>query len=233
MVKLFIPFMSYGGMVHTNYMTSMLELSRFLHTHGIDMSFATIACESLVSRGRNGATALFMQTDATHLMFVDTDLKFDPKAVVAMLGLGVDVVGGTYPKKVNDDSPYGLSFANAGRVMATKVDGVYLADYLPGGFMLIRRSAIEKIQKSGVAAKYTNNMPMYESVENARSEHYDLFPCPIVRGIYMSEDYGFCELCKRAEIPVYLYSNVKFTHYANNYPFKGNFEDKRRLEKVD
>ena len=231
--KIFLPFMSYGGMVHTDYMTSVLELSRCLYGAGVGVCFTTIKCESLVSRGRNGAVALFLQSDATHILFIDTDLKFDPKAVLAMLQLNVGMVGGTYPKKAVDDSAYGMSFANSGRVQPTKVDGVYLVDYLPGGFMLIQRSTIEKIQDSGCVAKYTNNLPMYESVEGSRSEHYDLFPCPIVNGIYLSEDYGFCDACKRAEVPVFMYSNVTFTHYANNYPFEGNFEEKRRLEKVD
>lgn len=229
--KIFIPFMSYGGMVHTEYMTSMLELSLCLRAADVGVCFTTIKCESLVSRGRNGAIALFLKTDADYILFIDTDLRFDPSAVLKMLKLGVGVVGGAYPKKAKDDSPYGLSFANSGRVVSTKVDDVYLVDYLPGGFMLIQRSAIEKIQDSGCALKYRNNLKMYET-STEFTDHYDMFPCPIVNGTYLSEDYGFCNLCKQAEVTVFLYSNITFTHYANNYPFTGNLEDKLRLENI-
>lgn len=225
--------MSYGGMVHTDYMTSMLVLEGKLRDAKVGLSYATIKCESLVSRGRNGAVALFMQSGASHLLFVDTDLNFDPDAILKMLSLNVGVVGGSYPKKGKDNSKYGLSFANSGRLVKTKVDKVYKADYLPGGFLLIKRETIEKLQQSHHVAKYKNQLSMYSVSDKVDEYHYDIFPCPIVNEIYLSEDYGFCHLCHLCEIPVFLYSDITFTHFANNFPFKGNLEEKLLMEPLN
>ena len=231
MTKLFIPFMSYGGMVHTDYMTSMLVLTKILSESGIDACFSTIKCESLIPRGRNGAVALFMQSDATHILFIDTDLKFDASAVLNMLRADAEVIGGSYPKKSKDNTKYGLSFAQAGEIHPTKIDNIYKASYLPGGFMLIKRSAIKKLQLSNFTRKYKNQLNFYSTV-NDTDYHYDLFPCEIVNDIYLSEDYGFCHLCHLEKIPIFLYSDITFTHFANNYPFTGNLEDKIKMEKL-
>ena len=39
------------------------------------------------------------RSDASHLLFIDSDIHFQPEDVIAMLALDKDVIGGPYPKK--------------------------------------------------------------------------------------------------------------------------------------
>jgi hypothetical protein len=52
-----------------------------------------------VDRSRNVCIAKFLKTNATHHLFLDADLSFDPPDIIAMLTSGFDVVGGAYPLK--------------------------------------------------------------------------------------------------------------------------------------
>ena len=63
------------------------------------MSLKVIHFESLISRGRNGSAAYMINSDCTHLFFVDTDMVFDAKDFFKLLDADRDVTVGVYPKK--------------------------------------------------------------------------------------------------------------------------------------
>ena len=54
-----------------------------------------------MQRARQVALARFYQkTDATHFLFIDADIEFDPQSVIALLDGGHEVSCAVYPKKV-------------------------------------------------------------------------------------------------------------------------------------
>jgi hypothetical protein len=63
------------------------------------MYYSYMMNESLITRARNGMAYDFMQSDATHLMFIDADITFDPKDIVRMIDADKDIICGLYPKK--------------------------------------------------------------------------------------------------------------------------------------
>ena len=89
-----------GGSVTTGYMTSVINLMQSAETHGVSVSLNLLGRDSLISRARNTLTAQFMMMkEATHLMFIDADISFDPESVYRMMAFDGDVVGGMYPAK--------------------------------------------------------------------------------------------------------------------------------------
>jgi hypothetical protein len=65
----------------------------------MQVQFSFLFNESLITRGRNYLAHEFLESDATHLMFIDADIDFDPKDVIALLAMNKPVIGGPYPKK--------------------------------------------------------------------------------------------------------------------------------------
>jgi hypothetical protein len=97
--KLFVATPMYGGMSHGLYVKSCLDLQTVMMRYGIEVKFSFLFNESLITRARNYLVDEFLRTDFTHMLFIDSDIHFDPNDIVALMALDKDVVGGPYPKK--------------------------------------------------------------------------------------------------------------------------------------
>lgn len=143
--------------------------------------------ESLIPRGRNALVARAMANPlATHLMFIDSDILFEPSDVLALLQENVDVIGGGYPKKslpvdyVINPCPDG--FQDDGKVEVLR---------LGTGFLLIRREVFVRLAEANPHLKYTDDCGLDPSLNPYL---YAYFDCGLVPGhdVYMSEDWMFC-----------------------------------------
>lgn len=97
--KLFVATPMYGGQCLGMYMKSCLDLQGICQQYGIECRFSFIFNESLITRARNYLCDEFLRSGMTHLLFLDADIHFDPRDVIAMLAMDKDVIGAPYPKK--------------------------------------------------------------------------------------------------------------------------------------
>ena len=174
-VNLLIATPCFGGVVNIAYMNALMNLKASFQLDGIMNQFYSIANESLITRARMRCTQVFLENDYTHLLFIDADIGFHPKAVYRLLAADKDVVGGTYPMKsinwdqvknalkMNPDitdeqlSSYSAPYALNARCptegsehnvnITGKPDGTGLMQVcnIPTGFMLIKRQTSEKM----------------------------------------------------------------------------------------
>lgn len=164
--KLFVATPMYGGQNNGLYMKSCLDLQGICTQYGIEIRFSFLFNESLITRARNYLVDEFLRSEYTHLLFIDSDISFDARDVLAMLGLDRDIVGGPYPKKT-------INWTNITRAINSnpKVDpahleslvGDYVFNPVPGtkqfkvseplevleigtGFMMVKREVFEKFK---------------------------------------------------------------------------------------
>ena len=104
--KLFVATPMYGGQCHGMYAKSMADLSAICAKYGIDMRAYYLFNESLITRARNYCVDEFMRSEYDHLMFIDSDIGFNPQDILALMALQAsddsdeyDIIGGPYPKK--------------------------------------------------------------------------------------------------------------------------------------
>ncbi len=102
--KLFIATPMYGGQNAGMYTRSMVELSNILTRMQIPFVPYFLFNESLITRARNYCCDVFMRSDCTHMIFIDSDIGFNPQDVIALLAMqdddsDYDIIGGPYPKK--------------------------------------------------------------------------------------------------------------------------------------
>jgi hypothetical protein len=188
-------------MLHATYVAPLLDLCCALTTTSEGRPIVRfLAGESLVPRARNDCAAEFLKTDCTHLVFIDADVGFQPTDVVHLVGSGLDLVAGVYPRKrinwpsVADAAGRGASVADLPQAAAHFVVGLKEEDvarnhfpiieirgrrYLevrdaPTGFMCIRREVLVRmIEAFGDVMRYTSD----DDDPATRGEvRYDFFP---------------------------------------------------------
>src|SRR5665213_692000 len=93
----------YGGQLTEPYASSLLAAQLLFQEVKLKYSIRFVSNESLVTRARNVLVASFLENSkATHLMFIDADIRFDPKSILKMLQADEDIIAGAYPKKSID-----------------------------------------------------------------------------------------------------------------------------------
>lgn len=248
---LFIATPMYGGQCHGNYTRSMCDLTALCVKYGINMKVYYLFNESLITRGRNYCADEFMRSDFTHLMFIDSDIGFDPNDVMTLLALQsddspYDIIGGPYPKKciswekvkqavdkgVADDNPNALEQFVGDYVFNPVVatDGptqIKLSEpaevlEIGTGFMMVRRKTFEKFRE-------TYPQQLYKP-DHVRTEHFDgtrqimaYFDTPICpdSNRYLSEDYMFCQWTRKMGMKVWLCPWMQLNH-TGSYTFGGS-----------
>lgn len=249
--KLFVATPMYGGACAGIYTRSIADLSALCTHYGIQVRFYFLFNESLITRARNYCVDEFLRSGDTHLMFIDSDIGFDPNDVIALLALQdeespYDVIAGPYPKKTiswekiklavdkgfADEDPRALEkfvgdyvFNPKGNMSSIPIAEPAEVMEAGTGFMMIRRSTLEK---------YTEKYPelMYKP-DHVRTEHFDgtreimaFFDCIIdpVSKRYLSEDYMFCYNVNKMDGRIWLCPWMKLQHQGM-YIFGGSVAD--------
>jgi hypothetical protein len=104
-------------------------------------------------------------------------------------------------------------------------------DYIATGFMMIERSVLEKLKRECPELAFVNDMKDYQNAQTA-GNFYDLFQCtidPMTRA-YTGEDYSFCRLCKKHDIPIYCDLSSTFVH-TGTFNFRGSIATFLGLDK--
>jgi precorrin-6B methylase 2 len=203
---LFIATPCFGGMNTLSYTVSMVETAMLFQRNGIDFIYPPTAGDSLVTRARNTLVATFLDTPATHLMFIDADIGWRPLDILKMLLSGKEIVGGIYPKKcIPNEWP--MNFIAGGTICPDT--GYVEAKDLPTGFLMIERKVIEALIYQHPEWKCSHTPGLEE--QNV----YAIFDCYIDNdGTYLSEDFAFCRRAQSLGFKTWCDPWIELSHYG-------------------
>ena len=253
--KIMVATPMYGGQCCGIYTKSSTDLAQLCAGYGVECKFYYLFNESLITRARNYLVDEFMRSDCTHLMFIDSDIGFDPTDVLALAaiaepGTDKDIVCGPYPKKAiawekikravdkgfADQDPNTLE-RYVGDYVFNPADGSTQmklnvpSEVLEGGtgFMMIQRSALERYAEAYPEFMYVPDHVRTESFDGTR-EIMAYFDCVIdpESKRYLSEDYMFCQWARKAGIKVWMCPWMQLTHMGS-YMFGGSLADLAQL----
>lgn len=242
--KLFVATPMYGGQCFGTYTKSILDLSRMCQSYGITAQFSFIFNESLITRARNYLVDEFLRSNFTHLMFIDSDIDFNPMDVIALLAMNKPIIGGPYPKKciawenVYDAVRFGL-VPNDDRSKLSDFAGDFVFNAVPGtseiklneavevleigtGFMLVERSVFTKFAETYPQYWYVPDHNRSAAFDGSR-KIYQYFQAEIEpeRNRYLSEDYWFCQKARKAGLGVWFAPWMQIKHHGT-YIYSGN-----------
>ena len=98
--KLYILTPCYGANVFVNYMCSLIQTIDLFRQYHFPLQVEFCKNDSLVSRARNNLIAKAMYDQkATHFMFIDSDIAWNPLDIFKLILSEKALVGGVYPLK--------------------------------------------------------------------------------------------------------------------------------------
>jgi hypothetical protein len=239
------------GMCSGMFARSIADLSAMCVHYGVALQMYFLFNESLIPRARNYCCDEFVRSDATHMMFIDADIGFNPQDVIALLALQsdeseYDVIGGPYPKKCiawekvkmavdkgfADDDPGKLEAFVGDYVFNPKGGQTTIPLNQPvevleigTGFMMMRRKTFDVFREKFSQYSY--------KPDHVRTEHFDgsreimmYFQAEIdpVSKRYLSEDYWFCQKLQEAGLKTWLCPWMKLQH-VGTMVFGGSLVD--------
>lgn len=212
----------YGGLCNEATFIAMIKFGIIAGKMGLNYSIDTMVNESLITRGRNNLVAKFLYNKAaTHLMFIDVDLGFDPEAIIRLMLANQDVVGGVYPMK-RIPIRYVINTVPNPVTMGDLVE----VSTLGTGFMMVKRHVIENLINLHPELKYRDNIgigPQYEPLM------YGLFDTMIDKDDnYLSEDWTFCYLWRLAGGKIFADTGIKLDH-TGYHKYEGNVEELKKV----
>ena len=238
--KIFVATPMYGGLCVGGYTVGLLNTVQEFMRHGMQLYYAHMMNESLITRARNTLAYDFLDTDATHLMFIDADITFNPADIVSMVNADKDIICGLYPKKeinwktVAQAVKQGVDYKDlpnyTGSFVVNLVGGVTEStgdvntpmeiDNGGTGFMLIKREVFETLKPT--VPTYTNDMILIVDKNPVKKIIHEFFATSIdeVSNRLLSEDYHFCKIARQAGFKVYAAPWANLTH-SGTYNFSG------------
>jgi hypothetical protein len=218
--------------------------------YGIAVKFSFLFNESLITRARNYLVDEFIhRSDCTHLLFIDSDINFNPQDVIAMLALDKDVIGGPYPKKAIKWRSAVKAIQknpNIDQGQLEKVVGDFVFNPVKGtaqfsvtepldvleigtGFMMVKREVFAAMEAQYPMIRYRPDHVGQAHFDGSRYIHafFDTVidtKDSITGGgsdRYLSEDYMFCQMWRKMGGQIFLCPWMRTAHIGT-YHFHGD-----------
>jgi len=231
----------YISAVTMNYVTSLYKFQNEALLHGLK-STLHMRSESLVTRARNEMIRFFLEHEQfTHILWIDSDIEFEPHMVFRLLLADLDVVAGIYPIKNLNWPEEGIAepmsldeFTVRNATFPFNPVGLWEEPIIPRlnedrfievaeaptGFMCIKRDVIYQMMK---AYPELNYMPEGADKRPFAHLYWLFFDCmvePETRR-YLSEDYAFCKRWRDIGGKVYADFRSDLGHLGQ-YMYRGN-----------
>ncbi len=250
-MKIFLATPMYGGMCNGMYTKSLMDTTSVAMQYGVPIQIYYLFNESLITRARNYCVANFLKSDATHLLFIDSDIHWNAMDLMYMLHLVSEkpelyrIICALYPKKTiawekilhaaksgaYDDNPWDLEKIG-GDLVFNPLPEEYPNGQAPiyepvkikegaTGFMLIERSVFQQYAEAHPELLYTPDH-VREGEFALNEKIYAYFDCIInEQNRYLSEDYMFSEYCRDLGIDIWALPMIELMH-CGAYTFQGS-----------
>lgn len=214
---------TYTGQLYAEYVKSLTAAWVYCLYHKVELELNVADGYSLVQFARNRLAQDFLDDPSyTHILWLDSDLGFDPRAIMQLLAHDKDVVGGAYPVK---------SFPPWFPVEVEKEEddpkALRRCSVLPTGFLLVSRGAMEAVAET--VPYYTHHHQGQKLVTrhifdlelvDRGGEHKDL----------IGEDVVLCHRLRELGFDLWLDPDIGFAH-CGNHRWTGHLSKSIELER--
>jgi len=216
--SIFIALPAYDFKVSLKLAISLARFAQSAPQHGIDIQIGSICGCSVVSRARNLLAQDLLDSPCDYLLFIDSDINFEPEDILKLMAWGSDPKRGivaAVPRTRSETKTYiaNLEYDGNGDLTMNGM-GLVRAERVATAFMLVRREVFEKMVEAHPEWKYYDK----------RSER--MIPCLfdflLTEEGYIGEDYLFCDRTRELGFEVWVDPSITLGHMGVQ-EYVGNF----------
>src|SRR3979490_3155437 len=98
-MKFMIAIPAYGGSIKNGCVESLLKLQASLHARGVSADYGVLNIAGIPEARNYYASILLQRAEHSHILFVDSDMAFDPAVFWKLVDAQKPLVGCIYPKR--------------------------------------------------------------------------------------------------------------------------------------
>ena len=216
--SVFIALPAYDFKVSLKLAVSLAKFSRASAEHGIDIQIGSICGCSVVSRARNLLAKDMLESKCDYLLFIDSDINFEPDDIFRLMAWGTDPKKGivaAVPRTRNESKVYiaTLDYDENGDLTMNGM-GLVRAKRVATAFMLVRREVFETLEKEHPEWAY------YDAKTDRTLSC--MFDFQLSEEGYIGEDFLFCDRVRSHGFEVWIDPTITLGHmgvqeYVGNY----------------
>lgn len=199
----------YDGRIDVWYANSLMTTVKMSKEKGVEITPMWVSFDALIQRARNDTVQIALEMGMDDLIWIDSDIEWNPEWFYKLLEYPEDIVGGTYRKK-GDIEQYVLRQTKKRPI--NQQTGLVEVDGLGTGFVKMSRASLQWLW---------DNSPEYVDPKDGK-ERRMIFDVVIENGDMVSEDIHMFNTLTRGGFKVYMDTAMTCNHIGP-YKFKGDF----------
>jgi hypothetical protein len=216
--SVFIALPAYDFKVSLKLAISLARFAQAAPQHGIDIQIGSICGCSVVSRARNLLAQDMLESDCTDLMFIDSDINFEPEDILRLLAWTSDpkkgIVAGV-PRTRSTDKVYIATLDyDENEELTMNGMGLVRAKRVATAFMMIRRDVFETLDAAHPEWRYYD--------ERTKRTVPCMFDFMKTDEGYIGEDFLFCDRVREQGFDVWIDPTIKLGHMGVQ-EYEGHF----------
>jgi hypothetical protein len=185
-------------------LSSLFDSKEVLLKNGVNSELAICAYDCHVDDQRNSLVREFLESSCQTFVFIDSDLRFDPEDLLALIRYDRDVVAGVYPKK-SETRQFPVKLL--GGDLWSDSDGLIEVKSVPTGFLKIRRSVFERLYEK---------VPKFAPPGDTRKVRVPLiFERTLIGNVRRGGDVEFCRKWLALGGKIYVDPDMQFEHVGS------------------
>jgi hypothetical protein len=213
--KLFIGIPAYDGKINIKLAYNIAALMPKALQYGVSVKLGDVSGCSIITMARNQLVHEFLKTDATELLFIDSDVIATADDVLRLMAQSgdKDITAGAYPRRSKDKNFFADLYFDENQDL--EFDGSLMRlERVGTGFMLIQRHVIEAMVAAHPEWFYDFKGEQVCGVFDFQNRD----------GRYLGEDYLFCDRAREHGFKIHIDVDISLPHVGTE-AFENNFRE--------
>lgn len=208
MIKVLIATPSYDGRLDAWYTNSLINTVVLGLQNEIAFQPVFMSYDALIQRSRNDLLEIAFSNDFDHILWIDSDIEWNPEWAVKLILSDKDVIGGTYPKKSLEEQ---YTVKSEIKDFVENDEGLVSVSSLGTGFLKVSKKAFTYLWD--ISQPYIHNGKENRWVFEVKVQDNDI----------ISEDGLMCQKLKEGGFEIFLDISMTCNHIGT-LKYQGNFK---------